>query len=119
MTDDEFMMSIYNAAKNLPLTKSIFRNEERYMDVLEAERIAKRLFKGNDRIYIRDDCMTSGALSLCVHDLDISAVGAEGMKLFYQMTAKADNFSVYRDVDDEEGVILALMFYRVYTVKRG
>ena len=119
MTDDEFMMSIYNAAKDLPLTKSIYRNEDRYMDVLEAERIARMLFHDNDRIYISDDHMTSGVLTLRVHDIDISVDGAEGMKLFYQMTAKADNFSVYRDVDDEEGVILALMFYRVYTVKRG
>lgn len=111
--DDEMFLSLAELVeKSLKIEKVFTPNLSRYVDVLQAKKIAEELFS-DMTITVKPDSLQLGALILSINGFDVNIAGEREIKLFQMLISKADCFEIYSTGDEE--VKFALMFYNALT----
>lgn len=99
MANNEIDIILESFSKHLKREKTFVQNPMRMKDVVNAMKIAERLFP--DHVTeIKDDPLQTGALILQIDCTDLhefmEVSGEEEIELFCEMVSKANNFEFYQ-----------------------
>lgn len=110
MNETEFQAILDALSKYLAADKNFISNPFRETELRNALTSARELYP-DAKIWLNEDPLQMGAMTLCIEHYDVGATGETEINLFSDIIKHADNFEIY--ALDNGNVRFAAVFQHV------